>query len=73
MKTLIGYDGSTCANDAIADLSRAGLPAGTQALVLAAAEVFPHLPPSSFEPVDPGEGGDAPLAVRRARELAARP
>src|SRR5215208_8158378 len=70
MKVLIGYDGSACANDAIADLSRAGLPANTEALVVAAAEVFPHLPPSSFELTDAFREKDAPLAVRRARELA---
>jgi nucleotide-binding universal stress UspA family protein len=67
MKVLIGYDGSACANDAIADLSRAGLPGDAQALVVAAAEVFPHLPPSSFEPVD---DQNASVTVRRARELA---
>ena len=41
MKILIGYDGSRCADDAITDLHRAGLPPeGTEALVLAVADVY---------------------------------
>jgi nucleotide-binding universal stress UspA family protein len=38
MKVLIAYDGSDCANVAIEDLSRAGLPAGTEALILTVTE-----------------------------------
>jgi nucleotide-binding universal stress UspA family protein len=41
MRVLIGYDGSPCADDAIADLQRAGLaPQGIEALVLAVADVY---------------------------------
>jgi nucleotide-binding universal stress UspA family protein len=38
MKVLIGYDGSDHANAAIDDLSRAGLPPDTEAIVLSAVE-----------------------------------
>jgi nucleotide-binding universal stress UspA family protein len=40
MKMLIAYDGSPCANGAIQDLRRAGLPANTSAFVLSVAELF---------------------------------
>src|SRR5687767_15518458 len=50
MRVLIGYDGSQCAEDAIADLRHAGLPAdGTGALVLAVADVYPL--PAHSDPV----------------------
>lgn len=57
MKILIGYDGSECADAAIDDLRRAGLPERAEAQVLTVAEVW--LPPpdpsqasSSSEEVD---------------------
>lgn len=40
MRVLIGYDGSECADRAIIDLQRAGLPADATAIVLTAADVF---------------------------------
>jgi nucleotide-binding universal stress UspA family protein len=41
MRILIGYDGSKGADDAVSDLQRAGLPPqGTEALVLAVADVY---------------------------------
>ncbi len=40
MKILIAFDGSDCANDAIEDLSRAGLPNDTEALILTASETW---------------------------------
>jgi nucleotide-binding universal stress UspA family protein len=43
MKVLIAYDGSPCADDAIEDLRRAGLPDDVEALVLSVADVL--LPP----------------------------
>jgi nucleotide-binding universal stress UspA family protein len=43
MKILIGYDGSECADSAIDDLRRAGLPEKAEAQVLTVAEVW--LPP----------------------------
>ena len=40
MKILIAYDGSDCANAAIEDLSRAGLPEATEALILNVTETW---------------------------------
>lgn len=45
MKILIGYDGSDCANAALDDLQRAGLPAKAEVIVLTAVDVF--LPPET--------------------------
>jgi nucleotide-binding universal stress UspA family protein len=42
MKILIGYDGSECAREAIADLQRAGLPGDVHALVVTVAETLTH-------------------------------
>jgi nucleotide-binding universal stress UspA family protein len=47
MKVVIGYDGSPCADDAIADLARAGLPEHTNAWVISVADVY--LPDSTSE------------------------
>lgn len=53
MKVLIGYDGSECADAALADLARAGLPDDVEALVLSVGDVFfPPPPPSSYEIVE---------------------
>lgn len=51
MKILIGYDGSECADAAIDDLRRAGLPQKVEARILSVAEVW--LPPPS-----PDDAGD---------------
>ena len=45
MKLLIAYDGSRCAESAIDDLRRAGLPAEGEATVISVAEVW--LPPAN--------------------------
>jgi nucleotide-binding universal stress UspA family protein len=66
MKILIAYDGSDCANAALEDLPRAGLPHAVEALIMSVADVF--LPPSSPEPTLPAE---VPVAVQRARTQAA--
>jgi nucleotide-binding universal stress UspA family protein len=66
MKILIAYDGSDCANAALADLPRAGLPRVAEALMLSVAEVF--LPPSSSPA--PALPAEVPLAVQRARAQA---
>jgi nucleotide-binding universal stress UspA family protein len=53
MKILIGYDGSDCADAALDDLQRAGLPRAVEALVISVAEQWlPPPPPSSYEIVD---------------------
>jgi nucleotide-binding universal stress UspA family protein len=50
MKVLIAYDGSDCAEAALDDLQRAGLPANAEALVMSVAEIWlPAPPPSSYE------------------------
>lgn len=55
MKILIAYDGSACADAALADLRRAGLPSALDALVFSVAEVWmPPPPPSSYEIVEAG-------------------
>jgi len=48
MKILIGYDGSDCAEAALDDLTRAGLPSRAEAIVLSVAEIWLP-PPSSYE------------------------
>ena len=68
MKILIAYDGSESADKGIDDLSRAGLPAEVEALVVSVAEVW--LPPPR------GESDDTfplqvPAGLKRAREHAA--
>jgi nucleotide-binding universal stress UspA family protein len=53
MKILIAYDGSDCADTALDDLRRAGLPREVEALVVSVAEVWlPPPPPSSYEIVE---------------------
>jgi nucleotide-binding universal stress UspA family protein len=51
MKILIGYDGSDCADAALDDLSRAGLPVTGEAVVMSVAEVWLP-PPSAYEVMD---------------------
>jgi hypothetical protein len=69
MKVLIAYDGSDCANGAIQDLRRAGLPANTLAYVLSVAELFVDL--GQLPAAD--EAGSSPTAsaiVNQARKVA---
>lgn len=50
MKILIGYDGSDCAEAALDDLQRAGLPERVEASVMSVSEIWlPPPPPSSFQ------------------------
>jgi nucleotide-binding universal stress UspA family protein len=44
MRILIAYDGSNCADDALCDLGRAGLPPFAEALIVNVAEVWLPLP-----------------------------
>lgn len=55
MKLLIGYDGSQCADAAIADLRRAGLPDDVEAQVITVAEVWLP-PPDAGESSAPEQG-----------------
>ena len=70
MRILIGYDGSNCAEAAIYDLRRAGLPADTEAVVMTSADVSPHLPASCYEPMDPQALAEQPQFIRTAHALA---
>lgn len=52
-KILIGYDGSSCADAALNDLTQAGLPEVAECQLLSVAEVWlPPPPPSSYEIVE---------------------
>jgi nucleotide-binding universal stress UspA family protein len=70
MRILIGYDGSECADMALLDLQRAGLPTTGEALVLTVADVF--LPPPINEEIDNTFPMYVPAGVRRAHEHAAK-
>ena len=65
MKILIAYDGSECAETALEDLKRAGLPGDVEALVMSTADVF--LPPPDDEVETTAY---VPKAVKHARERA---
>src|SRR5262245_30499877 len=66
MKILIGYDGSSCADAAIDDLARAGLPAKAEVAILSVAEVWlPPPPPSSYEIVEQARQVKVPSDLRR--------
>ncbi len=80
MKILIGYDGSECADAAIDDLRRAGLPEKAEAQLLTVAEVW--LPPPDPTQLESGSEhvnsivepmyAKARRAVEEARKLAKR-
>lgn len=69
MKILIGYDGSECADAALEDLRRAGLPGAAEAVLFTAADVFVPPPLSEADDTFPLY---VPPAVKRAHERAAR-
>ena len=83
-KLLIGYDGSDCADDALNDLHRAGLPDdNVEALLLAVADVWPEAPGPDYARVYPKQAeqaqrladamlADARLAVTDAAKPLAR-
>jgi nucleotide-binding universal stress UspA family protein len=67
MKILIGYDGSSCADAALLDLWRAGLPQTVEAVVMCVADVL--MPPQT--PPDLGvEGPPFPASVPEATRQA---
>lgn len=64
MKILIGYDGSGCAEAALDDLQRAGLPSEVEALVLSVTEVsLPPPPPSSYEILEQARAVHVPADI----------
>ena len=74
MKILIGYDGSKCADAALDDLNRAGLPESAEAQILSIAEVWlPPLVPLFSEIVEQAREGKVPGDLKRvyARNSAA--
>jgi nucleotide-binding universal stress UspA family protein len=60
MNILIGYDGSECADAALRELTRAGLPSEARSVVLTIADVWPPPPPGAeddLSDLDPGIRG----------------
>jgi nucleotide-binding universal stress UspA family protein len=70
MKALIAYDGSACADAALDDLKRAGLPGEVEAMVVTVAELWLPPPPITFEPVLTAAAEPWPAPVEAARNLA---
>lgn len=68
-KILIAYDGSNCAQAALEDLLRAGLPNYVEAIVLSVADVWP---PSTSGTIEAHSDNDLPAAVKMARAQAAQ-
>ena len=66
MKILIAYDGSACAEAALDDLQRAGLPENAEAVVMSVTEVWlPAPPPSSLEIVELARAVHVPSDMTR--------
>jgi len=66
MKILIGYDGSDCAEAALDDLMRAGLPESAEAHIMSIAEVWlPPPPPSSCEIVEEARKAHSQAELQR--------
>jgi nucleotide-binding universal stress UspA family protein len=66
MKILIAYDGSDCANSALDDLRKAGLPPDAETLILSVAEVWlPPPPPSSYEIVEAAREAQSPADLQK--------
>lgn len=70
MKILIAYDGSNCADAALDDLKRAGLPREAQVVVMSVAELW--RPPSSYEFLEPTGTERPPGGEKEALALAKR-
>jgi nucleotide-binding universal stress UspA family protein len=70
MKALIAYDGSACADAALDDLKRAGLPGEVEAMVVTVAELWAPPPPATFMPPLTAATEPLPAPVEAARNLA---
>jgi len=70
MKALIAYDGSACADAALDDLKRAGLPSKVEAMVVTVAELWLPPPSAAFKPVLTAATEPLPAPVEAARNLA---
>jgi nucleotide-binding universal stress UspA family protein len=64
MKILIAYDGSNCADDAVVDLRRAGLPPIADALLVNVVEVWLPLPVSRESAKTVAAAGDTSVSTR---------
>ena len=66
MRILIGYDGSPCADAALDDLCRAGLPRDAEALVLSVTETWlPPPPPSVYRVMEVAVVAHTPAQLQR--------
>ena len=70
MKIMIAYDGSECANNALEDLCRAGLPRVAEVLVMSVEEFVPALPPPGILAMGVGKTPLAASFVAERSELA---
>jgi nucleotide-binding universal stress UspA family protein len=70
MKALIAYDGSACADAALDDLKRAGLPGEVEAMVVTVAELWLPPPLAMFKPGPTTATEPLPASVEAARNLA---
>jgi nucleotide-binding universal stress UspA family protein len=70
MKALIAYDGSPCADAALDDLKRAGLPGEVEAVVVTVAELWLPPPSAAFKSVVTTATEQLPAPVEAARSLA---
>ena len=68
MKILIAYDGSTCADDALNDLPRAGLPREADALIVQVQERWLS-PPSGYKTVEEVVVSTVAVAAKPARDM----
>lgn len=66
MKIVIAYDGSQCADAALDDLQKAGLPADAEAVIVSVAEVWLPPPPSSYEIVEAANEAQSPANLQKA-------
>lgn len=65
MKIVIGYDGSACAEAALDDLQRAGLPPQAEATIISVTELWlPPPPPSSYEIVEQARAVHVPADLK---------
>ena len=66
MKILIAYDGSACAEAALDDLQRAGLPEAADALVMSVTELWlPAPPPTTYEVLELARAVHVPTDMTR--------
>src|SRR5688500_11914139 len=70
MKLLVGYDGSACADAALQDLRRAGLPASGEAIVLSVADLVTEVPYADYGSPALVTLGVPPIIAEGARQRA---